>query len=150
MQYAVAADGVDGATSLPTRPQFRRWVRAALATDMTVTVRIVGEAEGRRLNADYRGKALATNVLSFSYGDQQPVAGDIVLCAPLLRREAFTQDKPLAAHYAHLTVHGMLHLQGYDHQRDSDANRMERLETVILRRLGYGDPHAETRMKDEG
>jgi probable rRNA maturation factor len=110
-------------------------------------LRIVGSVEGRLLNSRYRRQRHATNVLSFGY-DMEPssrqrkiISGDIVLCAPVIAREARAQRKTLAAHYAHLTVHGMLHLQGYDHQRDSDANRMERLETAILERLGWANPY---------
>ncbi len=127
--------------------QFRRWARAALTRDADVTLRVVNASEGRRLNTAYRGKLTATNVLSFSYGEQPGAPktgvlhGDIVLCAQVIAREAHTQGKTVAAHYAHLTVHGMLHLQGHDHQRASDANKMERLETAILRRLGYTDPY---------
>ena len=146
VQYAVDAAG------LPKPAQFRRWVRAALAghtsTHAAVTLRIVGAVEGRQLNARYRRRRQATNVLSFVY-DTMPsprnsiiLCGDIVLCAPVIAREAREQDKTPAAHYAHLTVHGMLHLQGYDHQRDSDANSMERLETAILEHLGWPDPYA--------
>jgi probable rRNA maturation factor len=148
VQYASALRG------LPTRSQFRRWIgtamRVALSADAELTLRIVGQAEGGRLNAAFRRKLHATNVLSFGYQGQEPVHGapkpgvlhgDIVLCAPVIAREAREQGKTLAAHYAHLTVHGMLHLQGYDHQRDADANRMERLETAILLRLGYADPY---------
>jgi probable rRNA maturation factor len=144
VQYAAGTD------DLPGRAQFRRWVCAAIDRDSTgaaITLRIVDEVEGRQLNAKFRRSRHATNVLSFAY-DMAPslrkrriVSGDIVLCAPVIAREARAQGKALAAHYAHLTVHGMLHLQGYDHQRDSDANRMERLETAILRRLGLPDPY---------
>ena len=139
VQYAVG--GARAPAGLPTRAQFRRWARAALAEDAAVTLRLVNEAEGRRLNAAFRGQRNATNVLSFGYDGMRPLSGDLVLCAPVIRREAREQGKTLAAHCAHLTVHGMLHLQGYDHQRDSDARTMERLETVILARLGYPDPY---------
>ena len=145
VQYAA------GTLALPNRTEFRRWVRAALADDAavraTVTLRIVGAAEGRQLNARFRQGRHATNVLSFADDAAQSslkrriLSGDIVLCAPVIAREARAQGKTLAAHYAHLTVHGMLHLQGYDHQRDTDANTMERLETAILKRLGWPDPY---------
>jgi probable rRNA maturation factor len=145
VQYAAAG------AKMPTRSQFRRWVRAALAAgrSATVTLRVTGAAEGKRLNTEFRGQDHATNVLSFVYDTPvssrgpKVLSGDIVLCAPVVAREARVQGKPLAAHYAHLTVHGMLHLQGYDHQRDTDANRMERLETAILAGLGYADPYRE-------
>jgi probable rRNA maturation factor len=141
VQYASAIPG------LPSPAQFRIWARAALFADAQIAIRVVNEAEGRRINQTYRGKRSATNVLSFEYG-AAPAApkaggfcGDLVLCAQVIAREARAQGKPLAAHYAHLTVHGMLHLQGYDHQREHDANKMERLETAILRRLGFADPY---------
>jgi probable rRNA maturation factor len=101
-------------------------------------LRIVGRAEGRKLNRRYRKKDYATNVLSFPYGGGK---GDVVLCHPVLAREAREQGKTLQAHYAHLVVHGVLHLRGHDHLRKSDAARMERLEIRILRRLGFADPY---------
>ncbi len=127
--------------ALPMRAQVRRWVRAAQEMDATMTVRFVGAIEGRALNAKFRGKDYATNVLTFVYDDGSPRAGDIVLCAPIVRQEAATQGKPLAAHYTHLVVHGMLHLQGYDHERDADAAAMEARETAILARLRLPDPY---------
>jgi probable rRNA maturation factor len=133
--------GVDPA-ALPQRGRFRRWVVAALREDAEVTVRVVGTAEGRRLNRIYRGRDYGTNVLTFNYGGV-PLHGDIVLCAPVVRREAREQGKPLEAHYAHLVVHGVLHLQGHDHERDADARVMEALETQIVAGLGYADPNAE-------
>jgi probable rRNA maturation factor len=118
----------------------RRWVAAALDADAQVTLRFVGGAEGRTLNRAYRGKDAATNVLAFVYDGVS--GGDIVLCAPVLRREARQQGKTLDAHCAHLVVHGMLHLQGYDHHRAADATRMEARECAILSRLGIADPYA--------
>ena len=109
--------------------------------DATVTVRFVDAIEGRALNAEFRGKDYATNVLTFVYDDDSPRAGDIVLCAPVVRKEADAQGKMLAAHYAHLVVHGMLHLQGFDHERAADAAVMEARETAILARLGIPDPY---------
>ena len=105
---------------------------------MEITLRIVGEREARRLNSHFRKKDYATNVLSFPYGEGR---GDVVLCHPVIAREARAQGKAVAAHYAHLVVHGVLHLRGYDHERDDDAARMEKLETRIMRRLGYSDPY---------
>ena len=99
-------------------------------------MRFVDAIEGRALNAEYRGRDYATNVLTFVYDDDAPRAGDIVLCAPVVRKEADAQGKSLAAHYAHLVVHGMLHLQGYDHERAADAAAMEARETAILAGLG--------------
>jgi probable rRNA maturation factor len=127
---------------LPTRPQIRRWARAALTEAAIVTVRFVGAIEGRALNAQFRHRDYATNVLTFVYDDDSPRTGDVVLCAPVVRREATEQHKPLAAHYAHLVVHGMLHLQGFDHEREADAVLMEARESAILAALGHADPYA--------
>ena len=137
VQYA------SNAPDLPTRGEVRRWARAALLADAVVTVRFVEAIEGRALNAEFRGKDYATNVLTFVYDDDQPRAGDIVLCAPVVRKEADAQGKSLAAHYAHLVVHGMLHLQGFDHEHAGDAAVMEARETAILARLGLPDPYAD-------
>jgi probable rRNA maturation factor len=100
----------------------------------------VGEAEGRRLNRSYRGKDYATNVLSFPYA-RRPLQGDIVICAPVVAREARTQGKAVRVHHAHLLVHGLLHLMGLDHERDADATRMEKRERRILAALGFPDPY---------
>lgn len=137
VQYAAGGGG------LPTRHQFRRWVKAAALRELAVTLRLVEETEGRELNRGYRGKDWATNVLTFVYDDLDPLAGDIVLCAPVVAREAREQGKPLEAHYAHLTVHGTLHLQGYDHEREEEAARMEGLESRIVTGLGYAEPYAQ-------
>ena len=136
LQYAVSP------RTLPTRAALARWMRAALAGPATVTVRFVGEHEGRRLNAQFRGRDYATNVLTFVYDQGSPLAGDLVLCAPVLRREAREQGKELADHVAHLVVHGMLHLQGFDHDDARSARAMERRETAILASLGVPDPYA--------
>jgi probable rRNA maturation factor len=119
----------------------RRWARAALERDAAVTLRFVGTREGRTLNALYRGKEYATNVLAFVYDVANPISGDVVLCVPVLRREARAQGKPLAHHCAHLVVHGMLHLQGYDHDTTRAARRMEAREAAILARLSVPDPY---------
>jgi probable rRNA maturation factor len=136
VQYALRS------VHLPSQRQLRRWASAALAQDAKVTLRIVGEPEGRRLNHEFRGKDYATNVLTFAYPEQRPLAGDIVLCAPVVRQEAQAQGLSLAAHYAHLVVHGMLHLQGYEHERAAAAQVMESLESEIVTQLGYPDPYA--------
>jgi len=139
VQKAVTSPG------LPTNTELRRWLAAALEQSAAITVRFVGAAEGRRLNREYRDRDYATNVLSFGCGSGavgQALTGDIVLCAPVLRREARAQGKALAAHVAHLTVHGALHLQGHDHQSPSAAARMEALEKRILAKLGFPDPYA--------
>ena len=131
------------AANLPSDLQFRRWAKAAHAGTLDVTVRIVGTREGQELNRRFRGRDYATNVLTFVYdGAASTLCGDIVLCAPVVRREALAQGKALDAHYAHLLVHGILHLTGHDHEADADAVRMERAERRILARLGYADPYA--------
>jgi len=130
--------------TLPSRAQFRAWMQAALEQPAHVTLRLVDADEGRRLNREFRGKDYPTNVLTFAYEDQEPLAGDIVLCAPVVRVEADAQGKTTEAHYAHLAVHGMLHLQGYDHDQDDEAEVMEARETEIVTRLGYPDPYATT------
>jgi len=141
VQYATGtATHVGG---IPTRPQFRRWVKAALTRDAEIVLRIVDEAEARGLNRNFRGKNYATNVLTFAYDDAQPLSGDIVLCAPVVEKEAKQQHKSLTAHYAHLTAHGVLHLQGWNHENEPDAVVMEQLETAIITKLGYDDPYQE-------
>ncbi|KIO48840.1 endoribonuclease YbeY [Nitrosospira sp. NpAV] len=135
--------------NVPRRPQFRRWAKAALMQDAEIVLRIVDEPEARSLNQDFRSKDYATNVLTFVYRDVQPLSGDIVLCAPVIEREANQQDKSLTAHYAHLTVHGILHLQGYDHDSDASATIMEKLETDIVTKLGHDDPYKNTGGKTE-
>ena len=114
--------------------------RAALTCDAEITVRFVDEIEGRSLNRDYRGKDYATNVLSFIYSST-PVQGDLVICAPVVAREAQDQGKAIDAHYAHLIVHGALHLQGFDHEVEAEAQAMEARETEIVIKLGYPDPY---------
>ena len=136
VQYGVRGRGI------PTPAQLRRWARAALERDAHVTVRIVCEREARALNRLFRGKDRPTNVLTFVMSGEPRLAGDLALCAPLIAREARSQRKSAAAHYAHLVVHGVLHLQGYDHGNERGARVMERLETRIVTRLGYPDPYA--------
>jgi probable rRNA maturation factor len=153
VQYAHKAEQV------PSRAQFRRWVSASLlpvaqrergrseGEIVQVTLRLVNSEEGRALNRDYRGKDYATNVLTFAYGEDEfdpefSMSGDIVLCAPVVETEARQQGKDLLAHYAHLTVHGLLHLQGYDHESDNEAAIMEASEGTILAKLGFRDPYA--------
>lgn len=140
VQFAVSARGLPSATRL------RAWAIAALPAsgaashEAELVVRIVGAAEGRRLNRDYRGRDTPTNVLTFGYA-RAPLRGDVVLCSPVVAREAREQRKTLAAHCAHLVVHGVLHLRGFDHDRATRASRMEGAERRILGRLGYGDPY---------
>ena len=144
--YALPRAGIPSATS------FRKWVAAALAgriREADLAIRIVDAREGRALNRHYRGKDYATNVLSFPAelpeglpeGVKLPLLGDLVLCAPVVAREAKEQGKPLAAHYAHLTVHGCLHLLGWDHEDAREAECMEQLEREILAGLGLPDPY---------
>ncbi|MFZ2300603.1 MAG: rRNA maturation RNase YbeY [Gallionella sp.] len=169
VQYASAA------RNLPTRAQFRRWVKIALKHDVAMTLRIVDEAEGRELNRKYRSRDYATNVLTFVYDDEQtppspplsgeepysppdkggwgvafqPLHGDVVICAPVVEREAAAQHKDLFAHYAHLAIHAALHLQGYEHENDIDAAGMEALETELMLKLRYPDPYQTTRIANE-
>ncbi|HEX2540446.1 MAG TPA: rRNA maturation RNase YbeY [Caldimonas sp.] len=125
-----------------TRARVARWIRAALAAPAEITVRIVGEDEGRRLNQAWRGKDAATNVLTFAYDEGPAVHADLVLCAPVVESEARAQERSLEAHYAHLLVHGTLHAQGLDHESDAEAEAMEARETAILAGLGFADPYA--------
>ncbi len=136
VQYASTA------TQLPTRAQLRRWLEAAQESDVQIALRIVDEAEGRELNRNFRGKDYATNVLTFVYDDEAPLYADIVICAPVVEREAREQHKAIEAHYAHLTIHAALHLQGYAHDSEHDAAEMERHETALMAKLGYADPYA--------
>ncbi|HRO63945.1 rRNA maturation RNase YbeY [Thermomonas sp.] len=146
--YALPRKGIPAATS------FRKWVAAALngrIREADLAIRLVGAREGRALNRHYRGKDYATNVLSFPAelpeglpkGVTLPLLGDLVLCAPVVAREAKEQGKPLAAHYAHLVVHGCLHLLGWDHEDPREAEAMEQLEREILAGLGLPDPYRE-------
>ena len=159
VQYAIAAVG------LPTRQQFRIWLKTALQLNVRVVLRIVDENEGRALNKQFRGKNYATNVLTFTYVDNSNLSeinydlnedsvkltddidfiyGDIVICAPVTAQEAREQQKGLQAHYAHLIIHAALHLQGYDHENTQDATAMEALEVLLLDKLGYPDPYLTT------
>jgi probable rRNA maturation factor len=143
VQYAVSADGIPGAELI------RQWVEQALPAGSRaaeLTVRIVDEAEITALNRQYRGKDGPTNVLSFPCeqipGIASGLLGDVVICAPVVASEAVAQDKPLEAHWAHIVIHGVLHLLGYDHHNDDEANRMEATETELLAKLGYTNPYA--------
>ena len=141
-------------TGIPAAVSFRKWVAAALAgriREADLAIRIVGSKEGRSLNHHYRGKDYATNVLSFPAelpeglpkGVKLPLLGDLVLCAPVIAKEAAAQGKPVNAHYAHLTVHGVLHLLGWNHEDIREAECMEQLEREILSGLGLPDPYIE-------
>ena len=144
VQYGVSRAG------LPAPATLRRWAAVGAERDARITLRFVGRTEARRLNAAFRGKDYATNVLTFVYDavvngrqrdGREALAGDIVLCVPVMRREARAGRRPLRAHCAHLVVHGMLHLQGYDHEAAADAEAMERRERDLLARLGFPDPY---------
>ena len=124
------------------RATVQRWITRALLRDAEMTVRVVGEDEARSLNRDYRGKDYATNVLTFDYMQAPMVTADLVLCGPVVAREAATQGKALQAHYAHLLVHASLHAQGYDHEsNERDALEMETLEVLLMGSLGFDNPY---------
>lgn len=142
------------------RPTLRRWVQSALQVNATLTIRFVDEEEGRQLNAEFRGKDYATNVLTFTYDDElddlpeevraaiaaeqgEQIEADIILCGAVLEREATEQGKTIAEHAAHLVVHGVLHAQGFDHIEDEEAEIMEGLERQIVMKLGFSDPYLE-------
>jgi len=139
----------DGA--IPTEAQLRRWCELALrqrSADSELTIRLVDEAEGRELNRTWRQKDYATNVLSFPADVPEglldiPLLGDLVICVPVVEREALVQAKALQAHWAHLVIHGCLHLLGYDHIDDDEAEEMESLERQLLAELGHPDPYAD-------
>ncbi|MDQ7990253.1 MAG: rRNA maturation RNase YbeY [Candidatus Dactylopiibacterium sp.] len=139
VQYALSAE------ALPERAALRRWIRCAEPGAARITVRFVDRAEGQSLNAAWRGKDYATNVLSFPYETEPVLLGDLVLCWPVLVEEAAAQGTTLDAHCAHLIVHGVLHLQGWDHEDDAEAEEMEAEERAILAELGYPDPYASER-----
>ncbi len=129
--------------TIPTDRAFKRWIRAALDGEATLTLRVVNTAEARDLNRNFRGKDYATNVLTFVYHapKSKTLEGDIVLCAQVVAREAREQGKSLVDHYAHLTVHGVLHLAGFDHETVREAKVMEAREVAILARVGVEDPY---------
>ncbi|MCH4295699.1 rRNA maturation RNase YbeY [Shewanella sp. 3B26] len=144
LQYAVKPD------NLPTQAQFETWVRVALGDTLDeaeLTIRIVDASESQQLNHDYRGKDKPTNVLSFPFeappGIELPLLGDLVICASVVENEALEQQKALEAHWAHMVVHGCLHLLGYDHIEDAEAEEMESLETTLITGLGFPDPYKE-------
>ena len=135
-------------TGLPTAEQIEQWATAAVqpqSDEVEMTVRIVDEAESHELNLNYRGKDRPTNVLSFPFECpdevELPLLGDLVICRQVVEREAQEQDKPVIAHWAHMVVHGSLHLLGYDHIEDDEAEEMESLETQIMTGLGFADPY---------
>jgi len=146
----VAVQYATRAMHLPTPADFRRWAQSILQErrdSLELTIRVVDEAESTALNAQYRGKQGPTNVLSFGFdappGVDVPLLGDLVICAPVVVREALEQGKPSQAHWAHMTIHGVLHLLGYDHQTPEQAQIMEALEIAALADLGYADPYLD-------
>lgn len=142
LQFSDLTDPAPHRAALP-RHKVMRCVRHALTQDAEITVRIVDAAEGQALNRDYRHKDYATNVLTFDYATAPVVMADLVLCAPVVAAEAAAQHKTLAAHYAHLLVHGTLHAQGWDHETsEADAQAMEAREAAILQGLGFDNPYA--------
>jgi probable rRNA maturation factor len=140
LQFGKLPDADLHRAALP-RHKVARWLRHALASDAEITVRIVDAPEGQKLNRDYRKKDYATNVLTFDYTLEPVVTADLVLCAPVVEKEAKDQGKTLQAHYAHLIVHGALHAQGWDHELDEDAQVMELREAEIMARLGFENPY---------
>ncbi|MGJ8620363.1 MAG: rRNA maturation RNase YbeY [Methylophilaceae bacterium] len=130
--------------NLPTRNQLRKWVKASIRVDTEATIRIVDEPEAQQLNKTYRGKDYATNVLTFPITEEPELMGDIIICAPVVIKEASEQKKSIEAHFAHLTVHGTLHLHGYDHLTEAQAELMESIEVTTLLNLGYPNPYLIT------
>ena len=147
MRAEIEIQRASTANNLPRDSDFQRWASAALLDieKTSVVIRLVDPAESRQLNNDYRGVDKPTNVLSFPFEAPAEIAdeflGDMIICAPVVEQEARQQNKPLKAHWAHMVTHGMLHLQGYDHQNDPQAEEMERLEGEILATLGFPDPY---------
>jgi probable rRNA maturation factor len=142
-EFSLSVQFASEADELPSRAQVRRWVAAALEHPAEITVRIVDAEEAQALNQDYRQKGYVPNVLTFEYGEVSPgvLGGDVVICAPVVEREAREQGKPLKDHYAHMTIHGVLHLQGYDHIDPADADIMESHEIAILKRFRITNPY---------
>ncbi len=142
-EFSLSVQFASVAGELPGRAQIRRWVAAALEHPAALTVRIVDADEAQALNRDYRHKDYVPNVLTFEYGEISPgvLGGDVMICAAVAEREAREQNTPLAHHYAHLTIHGVLHLQGYDHVDPADAEIMESREAAILRRFHINNPY---------
>ena len=141
--FSLSVQLASEADELPSRAQIRRWVAAALEHRAEITVRIVDAEEAQALNQDYRQKGYVPNVLTFEYGEISPgvLGGDVVICAPVVAREAREQGKSLKDHFAHMTVHGVLHLQGYDHIDPAEADIMESREAAILKRFHIPNPY---------
>ena len=147
-QLVISVQIVSEQANIPAKSQFKKWAQAALRVDTEVTIRIVDAQEALELNSTYRGKDYATNVLTFPLTEEPILMGDIIICAPVVAAEANAQHKDLMAHYAHLTVHGMLHLCGFDHETEPQAELMESLEVQILTKLGYANPYLITEDAD--
>lgn len=150
MSIDIILDNACDAAGVPTESELRRYITTAIGDRLQaaeIGIRVVSTEESRELNHKYRGKDKATNILSFNYTDEDDepdsVIGDLVICAAVVAEEAQQQHKPLAAHWAHMVVHGTLHLLGYDHEQDEDAEIMEPLETKILKQLGYNNPYED-------
>jgi len=143
-EFSLSVQFASDADELPGRAQVRRWVAAALEHPAEISVRIVDAEEAQALNQDYRQKGYVPNVLTFEYGEITPgiLGGDVVICAPVVEREALEQGKPLKAHYAHMTIHGVLHLQGYDHIDPAEADIMESREIAILKQFHLSNPYS--------
>lgn len=133
----------DTSKRLPTRADMTRWVQAALSVSAQFCVRFVGQEEGHELNKTYRGKDYATNVLTFDYQHEPTAEADIVICTPVLEREAKEQNKTFRSHLAHLLVHSTLHAQGWDHETDEEAEAMEAREREIMKTQGFPDPYSD-------
>ena len=147
-EFSLSVQFASEADTLPSRAQIRRWVAAALEHPAEITVRIVDADEAQALNQDYRDKDYVPNVLTFEYGEigqdesgRGVLGGDVVICAPVVAREAHEQGKPLKHHYAHMTIHGVLHLQGYDHLDPAEADIMESREAAILKQFRIPNPY---------
>ncbi len=140
LQFSKITQADKHRAALP-RHMVAKWIRHSLQSDAEITVRIVDADEGQTLNREYRKKDYATNVLTFDYTQEPVVSADLVLCAPVVAKEAREQKKTLQAHYAHLIVHGTLHAQGWDHELEEDAQVMELRETEIMARLGFKNPY---------
>ena len=140
-QLWMDVQNVSTMAGIPSAAQCRKWARNALRVNSEITLRIVDEDEGRALNNDYRGKDYATNVLTFPLLEEPIIMADIVICAPVVAKEAKEQNKTLEAHFAHLVIHGVLHAHGYDHEVPEQAELMESIETQTLTKLGYADPY---------
>jgi probable rRNA maturation factor len=148
-EFSLSVQFASEADALPSRAQVRRWVAAALERAAEITVRIVDAEEAQALNQDYRDKSYVPNVLTFEYGEigqdgsgRGVLGGDVVICAPVVEREALEQGKPAKHHYAHMTIHGVLHLQGYDHVEPAEAAIMESREIAILKQFHIPNPYS--------